>query len=217
MREAEPYLQVKLRLGGQLRFGATAKTALSPNLRQHSHPQTTRPFITATAGTPHLSSSSFDLSVWLWGVLYPWIMVMCCSQWMLITHANEHARAEEEEGDEGGQGWKWRGRRSRALLNIINGIINRGVYSIILATTHICSHSFASKLNLPWPLFCYREILSVFLLKLDPATWHNRWCKVAMTRRLLCFLKVASDLRDQRKLVTVVCSFGIPQTLWLCV
>lgn len=30
-------------------------------------------------------------------------MVMCCSQWMLIIHTNEYARAEEE-GDEEDKG-----------------------------------------------------------------------------------------------------------------
>lgn len=29
-------------------------------------------------------------------------MVMCCSQWMLIMHANEHGRAEEEGGEDDG-------------------------------------------------------------------------------------------------------------------
>jgi len=76
------------------------KASLSLNFQQCSHLKKTRPFINSTTNTPNLSSSSFDLSVWLWGVLYPWIMVMCCSQWMLIMHANEHTGAEEE-GDEG--------------------------------------------------------------------------------------------------------------------
>lgn len=61
--------------------------------------QKTGPFITPATTTIHLSTTSFDLSVWLWGVLFPWIMVMCCSPWRLIMHANECVRAGEE-GDE---------------------------------------------------------------------------------------------------------------------
>lgn len=51
---------------------------------------------------PDLSTASFDLPVWLWGVLLPWIMVMCCSP-VEAHHACQWAcrsKGGEREGNE---------------------------------------------------------------------------------------------------------------------
>lgn len=77
---------------------------------ENHHLQKMGPFITPATTAPDLSSTSFDVPVCRWGVLFPWIMVKCCTLWMLITHANEHTRAEEEGDDRKVQGEKWRGR-----------------------------------------------------------------------------------------------------------
>lgn len=66
---------------------------------ENHHLQKMGPFITPTTTAPNLSSSSFDVSVCRWGVLFPWIMVKCCTLWMLITHANEYTRAAREGDD----------------------------------------------------------------------------------------------------------------------
>lgn len=51
---------------------------------------------------PDLSTASSDLPVWLWGVLLPWIMVMCCSP-VEAHHACQWV-CRSEGGGRGAQG-----------------------------------------------------------------------------------------------------------------
>lgn len=101
----------------------TTRWKTSLNFLQQSHLWTMGPFITQNTSSPNPSSSSFDLSVWLRGVLCPWIMVKCCTQSSIIMHANElPGRGDEDTGENNTiahTGLDWKQQQSHCSLNIM--------------------------------------------------------------------------------------------------